>query len=309
MSRILSSILILGLVVTPRVRFLQRMKKKKDQKPKSQREQEVSDEESAQESESDDNIPDPKPTTDLNSLMDDESDDSDAGLITIKRKDHKIDDNESEEDETPLEEIKSSRKPKKVTKASLAKKIMKKNIQANKKITYDEDGQEVTNTAKQLQSDLAKEYIEADEGGIDIEKAKELLQEEDKFDRQRFKELVKAKHQEQKKKRKQRAKEELEGSDFDSDQEDDFGSESGEENNSGEDSGPDFYQPESENEEETFHKPPTQLYEKKKRSMPKSESSDQSSEDEPISKKQKTKFTSKLNLLDAESLAMSLLDS
>ena len=288
------------------------MKKKKEQQPKSQRQQESSAEsaeESAGESDSDDKIPDPKPSIDLNALMDDESDDSDAGLITIKRKDHKIDGSESEVDATPLEELQPSRKAKKVTKASIAKKIMKKNIQANKKITYDEEGREVINTAKQLQSDLAREYEEADEGGIDIEKAKELLQEEDKFDRQRFKELVKAKHQEQKKKRKQKAKEELEGSDeddFDSDQEQDsFGSQDDQANNSGDDSGPEFYQPESESEEETFHKPPSKLYEKKKRSMAESEES----EDEPVNKKQKTKFSAKLNLLDAESLAMSLLDS
>lgn len=56
-------------------------------------------------------------------------------------------------------------------------------------------------------SHFAKEYEKNDEkGGIDIEQAKQMLQEEDVYDKQLFKEKIKAKHRDEKKKAKEEAK-------------------------------------------------------------------------------------------------------
>lgn len=43
-------------------------------------------------------------------------------------------------------------------------------------------------------STLAQEYDVEDVGGIDIEKAKEVMRQEDVFDKQRFREKIRAKH-------------------------------------------------------------------------------------------------------------------
>lgn len=298
----------LGLIVTPRVRFLQRIKKRRDKQLRGDdvSTSEDSDEEKTQKKQ--------LKSIDLNALMADDSDD-DAGLMTIKRKDHDIDE---VVDEELLQDIKEARKVKLLTKAAIAKKILKKKIVANKKIQYDEDGREVINTAKQLQSELAREYEDAEEGGINIEKATELLREEDKFDKKRFKELVKQKHREQKKKLKPQKKKESDEEDDDDQMEDEFGSESGEEpdvswlpdydkinglskldeddSGNSDDSGDD-----ESDETDQIHKPPSKLYVKKR------DAESDSSDHEIHVKKKSRKNVSTLNLNDAEALAMSLI--
>lgn len=295
----------LGLVVTPRVRFLQRIKKRREQQKGGDAGS------AADDSESDGDAQQKKQlkSIDLSSLMADDSDE-DAGLMTLKRKDHEI---EESEDETPLEDVKEKKKGKLITKAALAKKLIKKKIVPNKKIQYDEEGNEVVNTAKQLQSDLAREYEEADDGGIDIEKAKELLREEDKFDKQRFKELVKQKHRDKKSKLKKKKPQE-------DDEADEFGSESGDEpdlswlpdydkingvkknDSEASNDGNSFESGSEESEEDQIHQLPTKLYVKKRVA-----DSGSSEEEIPVKKKSKKDIASKLNLNDAEALAMSLI--
>lgn len=300
----------LGLVVTPRVRFLQRLKKRKEQQQKGTTEQSES-----SESESDENSKKQQmKSINLSALMADESDDDDdAGLVRVKRKDHDIEIGSNDELEL-VEDLNQARKQKLVTKAAVAKKLAKKKIIPNKKIQFDDDGNVITNTAKELQSELAREYLEEDEGGIDIEKAKQLLQEEDKFDKKRFKELVKKKHKDIKKKKKQKKEEkkesdEEEGDDFESGSEPDLSwlpdydkinaksrNDSGSDNDS---------QSDDDSDEGPIHKLPTKLYEKKR-------TKDDDSEEEvemPQKKKSKKNIASKLNLNDAERLAMSLLES
>lgn len=302
----------LGLVVTPRVRFLQRIKKRQEKQMKGENG------ESSDDSDSNEDVNEKKKLNkiDLYALMADDSDD-DAGLMTLKRKDHGI---EESDDATPMEDIKEARKEKLITKAALAKKIIKKKIIPNKKTQYDEEGNEIVNTAKQLQSDLARDYGEADDGGIDIEKAKELLREEDKFDRQRFKELVKLRHKEKKNKLKPKKQTQ------DSDDADEFGSDSGEEpdlswlpdydkineikdESDGGESNDDDYEAQSsfesfnDSDEDPIHKPPTKLYVKKRGG----EVTDSSEEEVHIKKKSRRDIASKLNINDAEALAMSLI--
>lgn len=114
-----------------------------------------------------------------------ESSDEDDDIFTIKRRDHEI-----TEDSLPevldLEQIRGMKKEKVLTKAAMAKKLIKKKILPNKKIEYDEEGNVVA-TMNALKSELAKAYEQTADDGIDIEKAQELIREEDKFDRERFK--------------------------------------------------------------------------------------------------------------------------
>jgi ATP-dependent RNA helicase DDX10/DBP4 len=84
------------------------------------------------------------------------------------------------------------KKPK--SKAAIAKKLMKKNIQTNKIVVFDEEGGAVPDLRKERQSDMAKSYEREDVSGIDIERAKEILKEEDQYDKQIFRERIRAKH-------------------------------------------------------------------------------------------------------------------
>lgn len=294
----------LGLVVTPRVRFLQRLKKKKEQSMGLQKD-------ASSESEGDDEDRKKLKSIDLSEFMADDSDE-DAGLMKIKRKNHDIE-NDGSRDGELVEDIQVARKEKRVTKAALAKKLIKKKIVPNKKVQFDEEGMEVVNTAKQLQSELARDYEEADEGGIDVEKAKELLREEDKFDRKRFRDLVRQRHKETKNKLKKKKKEAEKDSE-DDEEGNDVDWESGSE--------PDLsWLPDydkingkkdassgSDDEEDPIHRPPTKLYEKRKAIQ--SDDDDDDVEEEKVPEKKRRKnITSKLDLVDTEALAMSLLKS
>lgn len=133
--------------------------------------------------------------------LDSSDDELSDGLLKVKRRDHEI----LEEDlpEVPdLAELRQNKKEKVVTKAAVAKKILKKKILPNKKVTFDEAGDEVEqlNTFK---SEMGKAW-ESTADGIDIDKARDLIREEDKFDKEVFKQRVKAKRREKKAKGKQK---------------------------------------------------------------------------------------------------------
>ncbi|XP_046610234.1 probable ATP-dependent RNA helicase DDX10 [Neodiprion virginianus] len=135
-----------------------------------------------------------------------EDSDSDENILTVKRRDIDIqDDNDSLNDHTEDEYTENidntnTAKKKAVTKAALAKKILKKKIVANKKTTFDDEGQVIVNPTKSKMSERAREYENEESSGIDIEKAKAILREEDRFDKERFKERIRAKHREEKQK-------------------------------------------------------------------------------------------------------------
>nr|KAF6464771.1 DEAD-box helicase 10 [Rousettus aegyptiacus] len=85
---------------------------------------------------------------------------------------------------------------KKVTKVAEAKKVMKRNFKVNKKITFTDEG-ELVQQWPQMQKSVLKDTEEEDDtGGINLDKAKERLQEEDKFDKEEYRKKVKAKHRE-----------------------------------------------------------------------------------------------------------------
>ncbi|KAK9297577.1 hypothetical protein QLX08_008794 [Tetragonisca angustula] len=190
-----------GLAIPPRIRFLQRMEQKRQLSNKNTEEK--------------------KPLTinnelndineGMNDCKDDEQeiksqsmnsidftlDDSDDDILTVKRKNINLDNVQigitDKQDE-------SLNKKKAVTKAAVAKKVLRKMIVPNKKITFDDKGEELLNPSKHKISELARQYENEEDSGINIEIAKQILHEEDKFDKQRFREKIKEKHKEKKRK-------------------------------------------------------------------------------------------------------------
>lgn len=138
----------------------------------------------------------------------DDSDDEED-VFTVKRKDHTIEAHEdSDEDVSELLEAPGSKKKGQViTKAQIAKKLMKKKIQANSKTVFDDSGDVVDDSLKQKVSEAGKLYEDDGEerlgGGIDITKAKEVMSAEDKFDKATERARIKEKHREEKRKKKE----------------------------------------------------------------------------------------------------------
>nr|XP_058918309.1 probable ATP-dependent RNA helicase DDX10 [Kogia breviceps] len=84
---------------------------------------------------------------------------------------------------------------------------MKRNFKVNKKITFTDEG-ELVQQWPQVQKSVSNDTEEEDDaGGINLDKAKERLQEEDKFDKEEYRKKIKAKHWEKRlKERKARRK-------------------------------------------------------------------------------------------------------
>ena len=124
----------------------------------------------------------------------------------------------SSEEELECDNKEIVQKPSKVvTKANLAKKMLKKNIQANKKTTFDDDGNSVDDGTIYKVSKEGQMYEKDDEeqiSGINFEKAKSILKAEDQFDKQKEKVRIKELHKEKKRKEKEaknkRKKEDIE---------------------------------------------------------------------------------------------------
>nr|KAF6437397.1 DEAD-box helicase 10 [Molossus molossus] len=73
---------------------------------------------------------------------------------------------------------------------------MKRNFKVNKKITFTDEG-ELVQQWPQMQKSVSEGTEEQDDtGGINLDKAKERLQEEDKFDKEEYRKKIKAKHRE-----------------------------------------------------------------------------------------------------------------
>ncbi|XP_036600759.1 probable ATP-dependent RNA helicase DDX10 [Trichosurus vulpecula] len=96
---------------------------------------------------------------------------------------------------------------KKATKVTEAKKVMKRKFKVNTKVTFSEDG-ELVQQWPPIQKSSVNRIEEEDEGaGINLEKAKERLQEEDKFDKEEYRKKIKAKHREKRLKEKESRRE------------------------------------------------------------------------------------------------------
>eukprot|EP01134_Creolimax_fragrantissima_P007766 CFRG7766T1 len=124
--------------------------------------------------------------------------DDDEELLVIKPKDHNAE-SEDDEEEVALE-LERSRKARTQTKASQAKKLLSKGIVANKKITFDDEG-EGTRIGGSCDED--DNY----EGGIDIEAVKEKLKTQNTKDKENERRRLREKKREKKLKEKKRAQE------------------------------------------------------------------------------------------------------
>lgn len=124
-----------------------------------------------------------------------EEDGLDADFLKVKR--HNVFGLDLKENKTlQKKETSKSNIKKKVTKVAEAKKVMKRNFKVNKKITFTDEG-ELVQQWPQMQKSVLKDTEEEDNaGGIDLDKAKERLQEEDKFDKEEYRKKIKAKHRE-----------------------------------------------------------------------------------------------------------------
>lgn len=195
----------MGLAVPPRIRFLQRMNSKKSLKvdhlensisidPQDRR---------IEKTKSNNNgvgeFCDSAPFQ-ISGYDDDSGDD----ILKVKRVHLELDPLTEQEKFELDTHRKENRKT--ITKAAVAKKILKKNIVPNKKIIFTEEGQVLSSGNKEKKSDLAIQYELESSAGIDIETAKIALSQEDKFDKQFFSEKVKAKHKKAKQKLKEKKK-------------------------------------------------------------------------------------------------------
>lgn len=169
----------LGLAVAPRVRFLQRQLKIKAQKTED----------------------DSRKKT-VMKLGSDSEDGDDEDFLKVKRVDHDLTDEEGDvKEESEQVQVASSKKA--LTKAGAAKKLLKKKLQINSKVKFDDEGQLVEESLKT--SDVGRQYEKEDESaaGIDFEKVRNVLKAEDEFDKKREKARVKQVHKEKKRKEKE----------------------------------------------------------------------------------------------------------
>ncbi|NXJ11870.1 DDX10 helicase, partial [Odontophorus gujanensis] len=129
---------------------------------------------------------------------DDDDDTKDLDLLTVKRRN--VFDVESEE--SPAMNASNSKTKKKITKTQEAKKILKKKFKVNTRVVFTEDGELVQQWPPVQKSGLAKADEEDDASGINLDKVKEILREEDKFDKEEYRKKIKDKHREKRLKEK-----------------------------------------------------------------------------------------------------------
>ncbi|KAM9384160.1 putative ATP-dependent RNA helicase DDX10 [Pholidichthys leucotaenia] len=191
--------LSLGLAVAPRVRFLSKVQAQRAETGEEE-EQELREfkaqlkGKAPQSSESEDDGDD-----------DDDDDDDDLGdadLLTVKRKDVFNLTKEQLDDSTH-----STSKKKKETRFKEAKKILKRKFQVNTKVTFSEEGDAV-----QMWPPVQRVATVDDEeeavSGINVEKAKERLKQEDQeFDKEEYRRKIKEKHRERRLKAKEARRE------------------------------------------------------------------------------------------------------
>ncbi|XP_038047368.1 probable ATP-dependent RNA helicase DDX10 [Patiria miniata] len=172
-------------------------KKKFGKEGKSEKPQKISksDDESESSSEEDSEIESQKPgETGFQGDDDEEGED----FLVVKKKDVFGIALEKQKQRDPTTEtiegakhVGKSKKP--PSKVAMAKKLRRMNIAVNTKKVFDEEG-EVAKQWPPVQQTAVPGDDETLEGGIDIEKAKVWMREEDQHDKQAFRERIRAKH-------------------------------------------------------------------------------------------------------------------
>lgn len=126
---------------------------------------------------------------------DEEEDGPDDDFLKVKRRDvFGLDLKENKA--LPKKESSKSGVKKKVSKVAEAKKLMKRNFKVNKKVTFTDEGELVQQWPQMQKSTTEGTEEDDDTGGINLDKAKERLLEEDKYDKEEYRKKIKAKHRE-----------------------------------------------------------------------------------------------------------------
>ncbi|XP_069664337.1 probable ATP-dependent RNA helicase DDX10 [Haliaeetus albicilla] len=159
---------------------------------------EVSEEEEEKEVPVPGRVPNPDSMQFFEDDDDDDDDTKDLDLLTVKRRNVFG----VEAKDNPAPNASKSKMKKKTTKTQEAKKILKKKFKVNTKIVFTEDGELVQQWPPVQKSSLMKADEEDDASGINLDKAKEILREEDKFDKEEYRKKVKEKHREKRLKEK-----------------------------------------------------------------------------------------------------------
>uniref|UniRef100_A0A0N7ZD18 ATP-dependent RNA helicase n=1 Tax=Scylla olivacea TaxID=85551 RepID=A0A0N7ZD18_SCYOL len=206
----------LGLVVTPRLRFIEKQLK---QKSGSKMTKSAAGSSSTQ---SNANISLTSRLTTLNFGADDSDEDGDF-LSTAKDQNIGLSSEDYQDTEVVEEPQKTQTKKKPLTKYAVVKKLMKKNIQINQRVVFDEEGEEILDPRKQQVSQAARKELQEQPSGINISKLKQVMSEEDKVDKKIYASKLKEKNWEKKRKEKEKNKLRKGGSDDDDDDNDDLG--------------------------------------------------------------------------------------
>ncbi|KAL1435959.1 hypothetical protein MTO96_010721 [Rhipicephalus appendiculatus] len=205
----------LGLAMAPRVRFLQKhmkeleareAKQKKIMEEKAAKAKSVDKAKAGQDASTKPVSPIKGPDTEA--FQFDMSDESEDDIFTVKRNvTYKSDDDDKDLPAT-VEEEDTKKKKKIITKVALAKKVLKKKVVPNTKVIFDDEGEAVEgiNVPK---AEVVKKLLEEEKApcGIDLEISKKILEEEDKFDKERYRERIRAMHKMKRLKMRQERKE------------------------------------------------------------------------------------------------------
>ncbi|XP_064106697.1 LOW QUALITY PROTEIN: probable ATP-dependent RNA helicase DDX10 [Macrobrachium nipponense] len=261
----------LGLVVTPRIRFLEKLLKQKlDSSEKKKMEMNHTN-----------GVEKYRPTTmDFGAIDSDEEEDDE---FLVSSKNQPVVSEILNPDQ--LDSVSKKKKKKIVTKEDVAQKLLRKNIKINKISKFDDEGNAIVDPTKVQISDTSESV--GPNKRIDINELKAIIQEEDKVDKKIHNARVKERKQEKKRKEKElrkqamETKEEEKEVDEDEDSEDEhideiidslpdpdkiYGSKSDKRDNSeseessddddGDNSGPSSSEEETDSEEEQMEKEP-----------------------------------------------------
>lgn len=191
----------LGLVITPRVRFIERKLAMDNEKVEEKFKCESDDNVHGSIDKKEPNVRGPISSIDLTLGNDD--DDKDDDLFQVKRVWRFDQTTESTNDDLNLSvaEPTNKKSTKSISKAAVAKRLLKKNIKLNTKIVFDDDGTtQVFNGGVMQSSNIQARQLDNAKSGIDIELSKKIMEEEDKVDKQMYRNLLKEKNREKKKK-------------------------------------------------------------------------------------------------------------
>uniref|UniRef100_A0A9J7WZ94 ATP-dependent RNA helicase n=1 Tax=Cyprinus carpio carpio TaxID=630221 RepID=A0A9J7WZ94_CYPCA len=221
----------LGLAVAPRVRFLNKAQQQKSGvmqdnsgaaghesedelksfkaqlKGEQSKSQSSQSEEEEEEEDDDDDVDEDEDEETLKPAAllcgfneEDEDDQKEQDLLTVKRKDVFNINEESQDDDEVNKQHTSGNKKQKESKFKDAKKIQKKNFKVNTKKIFTEEGEVVQQWPPLQKTVVPDEEEEEETSGINVEAAKERLRKEDQeFDKIEYRRKIKEKHREKKK--------------------------------------------------------------------------------------------------------------